>query len=178
MIEVAKGIFVGSASDFESIRPLLENWSVLHCCKDPYHKELVHYRGNLSPSHPDYAFKIDGNRMALNLVDMDNYTEQYLNFYKNMFENAFQFLEEHRKMGKEILIHCNLGESRAPTIAMLYLSSLGFFDGQDFSAAFSKFQNIYPFFFPKKNIYLTVYNLWDHFSSSIKKSEPDFKANL
>ena len=164
MIQVFNSIYVGSQIDFETIRQNQTKWGILHCCKDPYHKELVRYQGNLSPTHPDYAYKINGNRMALNLVDMDTYSEKYLDFNKTMFIKAFEFLDLQRQLGKNVLIHCNLGESRAPSIALLYLSRLGVFNGGDFITAYSIFQGMYPNFTPRKNIITTVKNLWNYFT--------------
>jgi len=102
--------------------------------------------------------------MALNLVDMDTYSEKYLDFNKTMFIKAFEFLDLQRQLGKNVLIHCNLGESRAPSIALLYLSRLGVFNGGDFITAYSIFQGMYPNFTPRKNIITTVKNLWNYFT--------------
>ena len=73
MILLYKNIFCGNQQDSESVITS-NDWIILHCCKDPYHKQLVGYKGNLSPNHPNYAFIINNNRMALNLVDMDTFS--------------------------------------------------------------------------------------------------------
>lgn len=162
MVEVYKNIFIGSENDYYSISNPQE-WAVLHCCKNPFHCQFVGYRGNLPSAHPDYALKQIGNEMALNLVDMDKYSPNYLMFNKNMFETAFKFLDEYRQKGYKILIHCNQGESRAPTLGMLYIAKLGAFNYKDFGATVEEFVSMYPDYNPKLNIYETVKNLWGYF---------------
>jgi predicted protein tyrosine phosphatase len=101
--------------------------------------------------------------MALNLVDMDYFSKNYLDFNKRMFEEAFHFLDSYRIKGYKILIHCNQGESRGPTLGMLYAARLGAFDYADFNVTAEKLRTLYPLYRPKTNIYETVKNLWNYF---------------
>lgn len=162
MIEIYKNIFVGSENDYYSITNIQE-WAILHCCKHPFHCSFVGYKGSLASSHPDYALKRLGNEMALNLVDMDKYSANYLDFNKSMFEKVFNFLDEYRVKDYKILIHCNQGESRAPTLAMLYVAKLGGYGYKNFEDTVEEFRLVYPNYQPKTNIYLTVQNLWTYF---------------
>jgi predicted protein tyrosine phosphatase len=161
MIKIFNNIFCGDESDAREVVGLCD-WIILHCCKDPFHKELVGYRGKLNSTHPNYSYIIKGNRMALNLVDIDSYNPDYLEFNYNMFSQAFSFLDKNSS-GNNILIHCNQGESRAPSLTMLYLKHIGFFEKDDFSVAKQKFIQIYPNFKPKKNIITNIEQLWDRF---------------
>ncbi len=162
MIEIAKGIFTGSEQDFYAIQNQ-NNWAVLHCCKHPFHCNFVGYRGNISQTHSDYALKRIDNEMALNLVDMDSFSESFLDFNEKMFSTAFEFLNEYRDKGFNILIHCNQGESRGPTMAMFYSAYCGLFGSSDFNETVSDFRNVYPRYNPKKNIYCTSQALWNKF---------------
>ena len=101
--------------------------------------------------------------MALNLVDMDRFSENYLDFNRDMFDTAFSFLDEYRLQGYKILIHCNQGESRAPTIGLLYIARLGTFEYADFDTSVQKLKEVYPVYMPKRNIFLTVKSLWRDF---------------
>ena len=47
------------------------------------------YRGNLPSTHPDHALKRIENEMALNLVVMDCFSENYLSFNRDMFTTVF-----------------------------------------------------------------------------------------
>lgn len=162
MIEVMKDIYVGDEQDFYNIQNQ-EDWAVLHCCKHPFHVSFVGYRGNLNQDHPQYALARKDCEMALNLVDMNNFSENYLGFNKNMFEAAFEFLNEYRHQGYKILIHCNQGESRGPSLGLLYVSSLGNFNNSNFDISVEQFKQIYPTYNPKGNIYMTVQALWNDF---------------
>ena len=167
MKEIYENVYIGNEQDYYSITDIA-NWAVLHCCKNPFHCNFVGYRGNLSPSHPDYALKRINNEMALNLVDMDKFSVNYLDFNRKMFEEAFEFLDEYRKEGCKILIHCNQGESRGPTLGMLYVARFGAFHYSGFNDSVKELLKIYPTYNPKRNIYMTVALLWDYF---VKKSE-------
>lgn len=162
MIEICNDIFVGSEQDYYTIQRK-PNWATLHCCKNPFHCQFVGYRGNLPPSHPDYALKRVDHEMALNLVDIDRFSADYLEFNKAMFNSAFLFLDEYRNNGYKLLIHCNQGESRGPTLGMLYAARLGVFNYADFDSTVQAFRKVYPFYNPKNNIYLTTKSLWKYF---------------
>ena len=166
MKEIYSNVFIGNEQDYYTIQHQT-NWAVLHCCKNPFHCQFVGYRGNLSPTHPDYALKRRGNEMALNLVDMERFSENYLDFNKKMFTTAFAFLDEYREQNYKLLIHCNQGESRAPTLGMLYAARLGAFGYANFETSVQQLRSAYPWYNPKNNIFLTVKSLWNDF---VKKS--------
>lgn len=176
MIEIFQNVFIGSERDYFIIQHQL-NWAILHCCKNPFHCEFVGYKGSLSPSHPDYALKRRENEMALNLVDMDRFSTDYLPFNKKMFTTAFAFLDEYRTQGYKLLIHCNQGESRAPTLGMLYAARLGAFDYADFDTSVQRLHSLYPQYSPKKNIYMTVRSLWCDFVPNPQEREVRLYGN-
>lgn len=162
MTEIMENIFVGNEQDYYSIQHQ-PNWGTLHCCKNPFHCSFVGYRGSLSPTHPNYALKQKDNEMALNLVDMDKFSPDYLQFNKDMFTQAFAFLDHYMAKSYNLLIHCNQGESRGPTLGMLYAARLGKFQYMDFEKTLQQFKHIYPYYSPKANIYLTTKSLWNDF---------------
>lgn len=162
MIEIYKNIYVGDDNDYYRLINK-QGWCVLHCCKHPFHCQFVGYSGNLPIDHIDYAYKRKDNEMALNMVDLNFFDEEYLDYNRNMIEQAFVFLDEHYYYGKKLLIHCNQGQSRSPSLAMLYMARIGGFDYADFETSLEKFKKIYPTYEPKKNIFETVKRLWDYF---------------
>lgn len=162
MFELFKNVYIGNEADYYQIQNT-PDWAVLHCCKHPFHCLFVGYKGNLSPMHPDYALKRLGNEMALNLVDMDRFSPTYLDFNRKMFEVAFAFLDEYREKRYKILIHCNQGESRAPTLGMLYVARLGAYNYVGFEESVQRLRMVYPQYAPKNNIYQTVAALWQDF---------------
>ena len=90
MKEIYHDIFIGNEQDYYAIQRE-SNWAILHCCKHPFHCQFVGYRGTLPPTHPNYALKRIENEMALNLVDIDRFSENYLDFNRDMFDTAFHF---------------------------------------------------------------------------------------
>lgn len=78
-------------------------------------------------------------------------------------EIDFSFLDEYKEQGYKLLIHCNQGESRAPTLGMLYAARFGAFGYADFATSVRELQKIYPQYNPKMNIYKTVEALWQYF---------------
>lgn len=90
MIELIKNVFIGNEADYYSIQHE-HDWAILHCCKHPFHCQFVGYRGKLNPAHPNYALKRIGNEMALNLVDMDKFSPDYLDFNKKCLRWLLRF---------------------------------------------------------------------------------------
>ena len=70
---------------------------------------------------------------------------------------------KYKDKGYRLLIHCNQGESRAPTLGMLYVARFGAFNYVDFNASKYKLRSLYPSYNPKQNIYMTVKSLWSDF---------------
>lgn len=144
MIEVAPNLFVGDQNDYEAIR--LENgWQVVHCAKDPWHRQALGYSGRGAPKdHPEYLYARRGARLALNLIDAED--PAYIP--KEIIDVAVQFIKA-RATGK-LLTHCNQGASRSPTIAMLAIApSLS----ADFLTAEETFSSeLYPPYMPKSGM--------------------------
>ena len=91
---------------------------VIHACKDPCHRRAVGYRtAALANTHPDYLATHRGNHLYLNLIDSSTPL-----FYTESFGIALDFLDEHTRSGCPIVIHCNSGLSRAPSLALLWLA--------------------------------------------------------
>lgn len=162
MIQVFENIYCGSQADYESIASS-DEWAVLHCCKEPHHRKLAGYSGQALPqSHLHYPYIIKGHRMALNLVDMDTFSSKFAEFNYKMFSDAFDFLNQWRTE-RNLLIHCNQGESRGPSLALLYISTLGAFGYAGFEESKVAFVKIYPRFNPKRNILTNVQLHWERF---------------
>lgn len=118
MIEVATGLWVGNQIDYEKHVKDQEGWAVVHACKEPYHRQALGYNGRGAPKdHEEYHFARRGNRLALNLIDADD--AAYIP--EPVVEAGLSFIEINRGRGLSVLVHCNQGGSRAPTLALLYL---------------------------------------------------------
>lgn len=162
MKEVYPNLFVGNQIDYEEIVAVQAGWMVLHACKEPYHRQALGYSGRAAPrDHPEYLVARRGNRLILNMVDVDNPDF----FDKGMIDTGLNFIDEALKNNKKILIHCNLGESRSPSIALLYMASrLGVLPNESLQAAEVEFKKIYPAYNPKPGILGFLEIRWDEYT--------------
>lgn len=157
MKEVYKNLFVGSQSDFESNPTMYDDWYVIHACKEPYHRKALGYTGRSAPKDsPYYLFLYDEkNHLILNMVDTDS--PEF--FHDEMINEAIAYAIEGLNKGKRVLIHCNQGESRAPSLALLLLNKIGVF-ACDFDSTLKTFNNLYPRYLPKQGILLYIKRRW------------------
>lgn len=135
---IPNSLYTGSQDDEAAIRHEA-GWAVVHCAKEPYHRAAVGYRGrSCDKSHPEYLVARRGDRLALNLVDVDDPT--YVS--ADVIRPALAFIHEQRQAGRKVLVHCNQGLSRGPTVAMMYLGSREMLPSL-FDAALEQFKAAY-----------------------------------
>lgn len=148
MIEVCSGLFVGSAADEEAISGQ-EGWYVISAARDPFHREaLGGYTGRGAPKgDPEYYMAYRDDRLILNLVDAAD--PAYIP--EVVINAALDAIRENRGSKLDVLIHCNQGHSRAPTIAFLYMHRQGALP-DDFELALEHFGRIYTDFAPAKGM--------------------------
>ena len=144
MIEVFGNLFVGSQED-EAATRRQSGWYVIHACKDPYHRQALGYVGRGAPkNHPEYLIAAREGRLILNLVDAENVA--YIP--AEIIDAALLAVHQNINSSK-VLVHCNQGFSRSPTIALLYLAKFtDLFRSMDHSAAVQEFRRIYPAYAP------------------------------
>ena len=115
MIKVDNNLFVGDERDYEFNVSRQDGWAIVHACKDPYHRQALGYRTRGAPKdHPEYLVARRGNRLILNIVDANDPSF----FAKEMIDQALDFIDKSLSNGKKVLVHCNQGESRSPSIAL------------------------------------------------------------
>jgi hypothetical protein len=147
MIEVCPNLFVGSDADFPIVN-LLKDWFIVQAAKEPWHREALGYTTRSAPADdPEYLYALRDNRLILNLVDAQE--ERYIPF--TILDAAIGFIGKELESGHKVLVHCNQGESRAPSIALLYMVKAGLLP-QDYDGAFFKFLEIYPAYNPGQGI--------------------------
>lgn len=122
MEEVFPNLYVGNQISYETGSFNQDEWSFCLAAKEPWHRRELGYTGRAAPkNHPEYLFARRGNRLILNLVDAPS--AEF--FDKRIIDVALDFIEEQLKIGRKVLIACNQGESRSPSIALLYTVSRG-----------------------------------------------------
>ena len=114
--------------------------AVIHACKSPCHQTFVNYRGSLLPSHPEYLWAQRGRELALNLIDPP------LPLFKvQSFTAAMDFMDAFPEGDDPLLVHCNQGESRAPSIVLLYMAKrLRSIPDDDYATARAVFETLVP----------------------------------
>lgn len=155
MKEVYDRLFVGSDTDCFNDRA---GWVVVHSCKT-CHQKAVRYKCSLPKTHPNYLVLERGNNLYLNMIDPPGPL-----FMMPLFTEFLRFIRQHWKDGKNILIHCNRGESRAPSLALLFLAKdIGVISNQNYSKSKSDFLKHYPPYSPGKGIQIYLGNHWREF---------------
>lgn len=150
MIEIFPKLLIGNEQDFELQVKNSEGWSVVHACKEPYHRQLLGYRGRGAPkNHPEYFLGIRGNRLFANLVDAPN--PAYIP--KIIIDECLGFTKIALESGNKVLVHCNKGESRSPSIGLLFLvQNTTTLPTDSLETAETEFRKIYPPYNPSPGI--------------------------
>jgi hypothetical protein len=132
-------------------------WAVVHACKSPCHQRAVGYQGSLPNTHRNYLTLVDGSDLFMNIID-----PPVPLFMAPSFSNFLRFSEEHWLAGKKLLIHCNQGESRAPSLALLFLAKCRkAIDNTSYLAARTEFERLYSRYNPGKGIQTYFAKHWD-----------------
>ncbi len=157
MKKIIENLYVGS--DFDCRSAMAGNYAVVHACKHPCHRRGVGYKGNLNSSHSYYLIKRSGCNLYLNMVDME---KKLLGRYTNpIMKAALQFIEKYIS-DKKVLVHCNRGLSRSPSIILLYLASKKIITDDSYQKAKSEFiRKYYGKYMPNRGIRLYLNSNWN-----------------
>ena len=147
-ITVHDGVFVGLGADTYKFAG-----SVLHCARDPWFMTALSGKVNLwrSPgcsSGPTNVIRQSYNELALNMVDAAD--PKY--FSDEMVNAGLEFITERLAEGDAVLVHCNMGISRSPSMALLWMFEHGFLD-PEFRYALPQFKRIYPDYCPGPGVF-------------------------
>jgi len=158
MFKVHPNLFIGSEGDCpfaSSGRLAAEELAVVHACKSPCHQKAVGYRGSLPHDHPHYLVLEVKNDLFLNMIDPDAPL-----FMPPLFKRSLDFIEKQIKTRK-VLIHCNLGNSRSPSLALLYMAKRGKAISDDsYGAAMKQFLSTFPRYQPGLGIQMYLSRNW------------------
>jgi hypothetical protein len=161
MIEICPNVYIGNQYDYEGTVKGQDGWSVVHACKEPYHRQALGYKGRAAPkSHPEYYIARRDNRLILNLIDADN--PAYIP--KTIIDDALAFIVEELNNGKRVLVHCNKGESRSPGIGLLYLAIYtNHLPRTSFADAETTYRSIYPPYNPARGMRGFLIAHWEEY---------------
>ncbi len=144
MVEIEKNLFVGSLIDYQ-INQYDANFYFVQACKEPCHRTALGYKGRApDKSHPEYLVAYRERKIILNMIDSP--TGKY--FDHILFKSSLEFIDKNLNNGKKVLIHCNQGKSRSPSIGLLYLATKGKIENTNYEMAKEDFQRLYPDYEP------------------------------
>lgn len=143
MEPIIKNLWLGSDDDVAKAKE--RGYARLSCCKEgsDSHRAMLGYTTPGAPKGKDYLFARRGDWMALNLIDVND-PEMIPDA---VLDAGIRFLKEQLDKGHKILVHCNAGMSRGPTIVMMFLRTIGELP-QGFVRAKHIFHTLYPKYDP------------------------------
>lgn len=150
---VEDNVFVsGLITEAEAVMLVRDGYSIVHACREPFHRSLLGYTGRSAPeNNPERLVAIRGNRMYLNLLDAQS--AEYIP--REIIDDALDFISEAVNRGRNVLVHCNQGKSRSPAIVFLFLrqrQKLGVLQGPVDHAIAAFKQTLYSSFEPGPGI--------------------------
>ena len=140
MHEIIKNLFLGSDADHDAAAA--KHWPILVAAKDgPHgHRNALNYTGRSAPKGEQFYFVDTGNIRHLNLIDPDNPAL----IPKQVINAGLEFIKKYQEEGVPILVHCNQGHSRSPSVVLAYLRTVGEMPN-GFLQSEKKFKTIYLF---------------------------------
>ncbi len=139
-------LYIGSIDDIK--RTDDEGWAFVHATQTIHYKIFNWNRKYNKPkkTHPNYIIHEKGSRLSLNWVDGGSHLYDWSG--PETFIRVLDFIDKWVKE-KKVLVHCDKGQSRAPTIGLLYLAKrLKRIPNESFSSARDEFAKIYPNYLP------------------------------
>lgn len=157
MVEIHPGLFVGNQDDYEQEVRHQQGWAVIHACKEPYHRKALCYSTRaVSKTHPEYLIARRGDRLILNLIDSND--PKYIPSI--ILDEAVNFIDLQLTAGKLVLVHCNQGQSRGPSLAMIFMRRRTSRLSAEFSEALKQFEAVYPLFSPALGFRIVLEREW------------------
>lgn len=125
------------------------DWFVISAAKEPWHRDALKYTGRAAPrDHPEYLMARREGHLILNLID----AADMVYIPPDIINAALDAISENIAERK-VLVHCNQGHSRSPTIALLYLATrTDTFGDMGYDEAVSEFTKVYPDYAPAKGM--------------------------
>ncbi len=123
MYEVHTRLFIGNDEDYDKVADKA-GWSFLRPVKygSGGHQDILKYKTMGAPDGPNkYIAEKGKNHLALNILDLDD--PHFMPWDETL--KAFDFVKKRLEAGDKVLIACNQGHSRGPTLALMFLRSIG-----------------------------------------------------
>jgi len=143
-------IFTGG---MELCPPVVPGLAFVHACKT-CHRQLC---GQPRPADPDYLYREHNGELFLNLIDPDKPL-----FSLPLFEHALDWMTQRHRNGEDVVIHCDQGNSRSRSLALLLCARLGFVTADSLQLAAFEFANKTGYAFtPGRGITIFMEQNWE-----------------
>jgi hypothetical protein len=139
-------LFIGTMNDIAQTND--RDWAFVHATQSIHYKIFGWNTTTNKPNkdHPNYIFYEKDNRVSLNWVDGAAHLYNWSGV--ETFNKILDFIEKWSNQRK-VLIHCDQGQSRAPTLGVLYLAKrLKIIPDDCFISAKNEFIKLYPNYLP------------------------------
>ncbi len=123
--------------------------AVVHACQSCFVRSV---KGNIR----DKKVYEMNNNLYLNLLDISSLSFEYA---FPMIKRSMEFIDGYIK-DMEVLVHCNFGMSRSPSIALLYMARKCYINNASFKDALKDFHEIYVYYSPGMGMYRYFDNYW------------------
>ena len=131
MRQVADRLFVGDLTD---CRRKPTGFSVVHACKYPCWHDRV---GDALKGDPKFTADETENELWLNIIDPPTKL-----FQMATFDRFLAFMRKQWQAGRQVLIHCNKGQSRAPSLALVFMAKcMGALPAESFDEAWDAWKD-------------------------------------
>ena len=147
MRDVAEKLYVGTVRDVVPIGP--PEWSLVSATQTIHYPLLGWDRKFNKPdqSHPNYIVLEQEHHLSLNWVDGP--ARLYRWSGPATFQRVLDFIDRELSGDRNVLIRCDQGYSRSPSIALLYLAKRQHrIPSESFLTARAAFEGIYPGYQP------------------------------
>lgn len=120
------------------------------------HQFVVGWQGRgCNPDNPYYLYKREEGGIYLNMIDSED--PKYI--HDKMINETLDFIHQNLNDGQEVLIYCSLGESRSPSIALMYMLEYNLIEKSN--ETINNFKSkYYPNYLPKMGNLLYIKNRW------------------
>ncbi|MCX5632289.1 MAG: hypothetical protein NTW93_01215 [Phycisphaerae bacterium] len=139
-------LYIGAMADLDEIN--YQDWAVVHATQTVHYKIFNWDRKFNKPNknHPNYICYEKDNRFSLNWVDGEAHLFNWSG--AGTFIKVLDFIDKWIQT-KTVLIHCDQGQSRSPTLGLLYLAKRAkLIPCQSFELARTEFVKMYPYYSP------------------------------
>jgi hypothetical protein len=150
MTEIYPNLFIGTVE--EAKRVMSRDWTPFWCVVNlasTFHYENHGWKKGLK-DHPCYVMCVEYpySLLSLNWVDGPAYLYDYQGKGVERFRKILDFIDTGIKTHK-VLIVCNQGVSRSPSVALVYLAKyLHKIPSESYAAAKEEFIKLYPMYAP------------------------------